>query len=118
MDNLRTGKQISSPTFEFRNPIDVGTLCEYLLELTRSADASGIFHVGASDKMSRHELACEIAVRLGADAGLVVPQDAAVRGRAPRGRDDFLATDRLRLFCRTQIPTCRQVIERAIDATA
>ncbi len=116
--NLQAGNQIVSPTYEFRNPIDVGTLCAYLLELSSNPDARGIFHVGASDKMSRYELARAIATRLGAEPSLIVPQDSAVPGRAPRGRDDFLATDRLRTVCRTPLPTCQQVIERAIDATA
>lgn len=116
--NLRAGKNIVSPTYEFRNPIDVDTLCRYLLELTPRADATGIFHVGAIDKMSRYELARAIAERLGADAALIVPQDAAIPGRAPRGRDDFLATNRLPRYCRTPVPTCQQVIERAVDAIA
>ncbi len=116
--NLRAGNNIVSPTYEFRNPIDVATLCDYLGELTARDDVTGIVHIGASDKMSRYELARAIAVRLGADASLVVAQDTPVPGRAPRGRDDFLATDRLCEVCRTTVPTCQQVIERAIDAVA
>ena len=116
--NLQAGREILTPTFEFRNPIDVGTLCEFLLELTPRCEATGIFHIGASDKMSRYELARGIARRLGHDPALVVAQDDPVPGRAPRGRDDFLATDRLRQFCRTAVPTCQQVIERALDAVA
>jgi dTDP-4-dehydrorhamnose reductase len=116
--NLRAGNPIISPTYEYRNPIDVATLCEFFAELTTSDRATGIFHIGASDKISRYELACAIAGRLGFDAGLVVPQTEPVPGRAPRGLDDFLATDRLRSVCRTAIPTCRQVVERALDGVA
>lgn len=116
--NLKAGNKIISPTFEFRNPMDVDTLCEFFLELTPRHDATGIFHVGASDKISRYELARAIAEQLGRDPALVVAQDAPVPGRAPRGHDDFLVTDRLRQFCRTQIPNCRQVIERACHAIA
>jgi dTDP-4-dehydrorhamnose reductase len=116
--NLQAGNKIITPTFEFRNPIDVGTLCELLLELAPRHDATGIFHIGATDKMSRYDLARSIAEQLGYDPALVVPQDEPVPGRAPRGRDDFLVTDRLRQFCRTPVPTCREVIERACHAVA
>jgi dTDP-4-dehydrorhamnose reductase len=112
--NLRSGNSIISPTYEFRNPIDVGTLCEFLLELTARRDATGIFHIGASDKRSRYDLARAIAVGVGADPALIVAQEAPVPGRAPRGRDDFLATDRLRQFCRTRVPSCQEVIDRAL----
>jgi dTDP-4-dehydrorhamnose reductase len=116
--NLQANRPILTPTFEFRNPIDVGTLCEFLLELPASPDATGIFHLGASDKMSRYDLARRIAERLGYDPALIVAQDEPVAGRAPRGRDDFLVTDRLRQFCRTPVPNCQQVIERATHAVA
>jgi dTDP-4-dehydrorhamnose reductase len=116
--NLRLGNPIITPKNEYRNPIDVGTLCEFFAELTSRDDTSGIFHIGASDKISRYDLASAIAKRLGFDPALIVPQTAAVPGRAPRGPDDFLATDRLQSVCRTPVPTCRQVIERALDAVA
>jgi dTDP-4-dehydrorhamnose reductase len=112
--NLRAGNEIISPTYEFRNPLDVGTLCEFLGELTISADATGIFHAGAVDKISRFDLALAIARHLGADEKLIVPQSAPVPGRAPRGADDFLATDRLQAICRTPVPTCAEVLERAL----
>jgi dTDP-4-dehydrorhamnose reductase len=116
--NLQAGNQIISPTYEFRNPIDVATLCEFFAELTPNRAATGIFQIGASDKMSRYDLALAIARRLGADPQLIVAQTAPVPGRAPRGLDDFMVTDRLRQVCRTAVPTCQQVIERAIDAVA
>lgn len=115
--NLRAGNQVVSPAYEYRNPIDVGTLCEFFRELSM-CDTTGIFHVGACDKISRYELALAIARTLGCDERLVVPQTEPIPGRAPRGRDDFLATDRLRSVCCTPVPTCRQVIERALDGLA
>jgi dTDP-4-dehydrorhamnose reductase len=114
MGNLRAGNPIISPTYEYRNPLDVHTLCTILLELLPMSDASGIVHAGASDKISRFDLARAIALRLNAEADLIVPQTAPVPGRAPRGADNFLATDRLRVLCATPVPSCGQVIERAI----
>jgi dTDP-4-dehydrorhamnose reductase len=116
--NLKTGNQIVTPTFEFRNPIDVATLCEFLLELAPRRESTGIFHIGASDKMSRYDLARAIAIHLGFDAALIVPQQEPSPDRAPRGRDDFLVTERLRAVCRTPVPTCQEVIERACHAVA
>ena len=112
--NLRAGNEIISPTYEYRNPLDAGTLSSLLLELTLNGEARGIFHAGASDKISRFDLALAIARHVGADERLIVPQSAPVPGRAPRGRDDFLATDRLASICRTPVPTCREVLERAL----
>ncbi len=112
--NLRAGNQIISPTFELRNPIDVGTLCSILAELTACREATGIFHVGASDKISRYDLARAIALRLDADPALVVAQSEPVPGRAPRGADDFLASTRLPEHCPTPLPTCAQVLDRAL----
>lgn len=112
--NLRAGNEIISPTYEYRNPLDATTLAAFLLELTVNREARGIFHAGASDKISRFDLALAIARHVGADERLIVPQTAPVPGRAPRGRDDFLATDRLAATCRTPIPTCQQVLARAL----
>lgn len=112
--NLRAGNEIISPTYEYRNPLDVGTLCEFLRELTLNPTATGIFHAGASDKISRFDLALAIARHVGAEERLIVPQTAPVPGRAPRGVDDFLATDRLAAICRTPVPTCAQMLERAL----
>jgi len=116
--NLAAGNPIISPDYEYRNPIDVGMLCRFLAELSDHDAAAGIVHVGASDKISRYDLAWAIAERLGADVSLIERQTAPVPGRAARGRDDFLATDRLRALSRTPIPTCQQVLERALAGPA
>jgi len=112
--NLAAGNDIISPTYEYRNPLDVRTLCHFLLELTQSEQAQGIVHTGAGDKISRYDLARAIAAGLNADERLIVAQQAPVPGRAPRGRDTHLATDRLRQLCQTPVPTCQQVVERAL----
>ncbi len=112
--NLAAGNDIISPTYEFRNPLDVGTLCQMLLELVQNEHATGVIHAGASDKMSRYELAKFIAKGLHADERLIVAQEQPVASRAPRGRDTFLATERLRELCQTPVPTCAEVVERAL----
>jgi dTDP-4-dehydrorhamnose reductase len=112
--NLRAGHSVVAPTYEVRNPIDVATLCEFLLTLTCGTDATGIVHVGASDKITRYDLVREIARRAGADESLVVAANAPSPGSVLRGKDDFLATERLCSLSRTSVPTCQQVIDRAM----
>lgn len=116
--SCREKRPIISPDYEYRNPIDVHTLCTFFAELTGNPEAAGIVHIGATDKISRYDLALAIATRLGAEPALVVRQTEPVPGRAPRGADDFLATERVGQLCRTPVPNCQQVIERALDGVA
>jgi dTDP-4-dehydrorhamnose reductase len=116
-ETLRAGRTVRVPTAEYRNPIDVTTLADLLVELA-DREAPGIFHVGSSDKMSRYELAQAIARELRAAAELIEPQTEAVPGRAPRGVDDFLVCERLPRLLGFVPPTCRQVIEKAVHGTS
>lgn len=116
--NFRAGRPVAVPTEEHRNPIDVGTLCQFLLELALLDDARGFFHIGAAGSMSRYELATKLAERMGYSRALVVPQQEQPAERADRGRDHFLLTDKIRRICRTPVPTCEEVIERCLHATA
>jgi dTDP-4-dehydrorhamnose reductase len=115
--NMRAARSVLTPTGETRNPIDVGSFARALLELAARADATGVFHVGASDKMSRYDLARGLATELGCSPELVLPQTEFPAGRAPRGRDDFLACRRLSELTGFIVPTCKQVIHRAVHGT-
>ncbi|MBI2825117.1 MAG: SDR family oxidoreductase [Planctomycetia bacterium] len=118
-ETLRAGRTVQGATFEFRNPIDAATLGRVLLDVVRSKEASGVFHAGASDKMSRYEMARALAKALGVSPDLVLPQhEPAPDRRAPRGPDDFLVCERLPRLCGFAVPTCAQVIERAVHGTA
>lgn len=116
-ETLRAGQAVALPDFEFRNPIDAGTLSDFVLELLGQSDASGIFHVGASGPISRFDLGVKLAEKLGLSRALVNAQTAPKPGRAPRGLDHFLLTERLRAACRTPVPSCDEVIERAIHGS-
>ena len=122
LDSLSTrwasGLSVATPTFEYRNPIDAGALSSFMLELLRNQDARGIFHAGASDSISRYELNVKFAERMGYPRDCVLAQTEPTPGRAPRGLDHFLLTDKLRTVCRTPIPSCDQVIARCFDAVA
>jgi dTDP-4-dehydrorhamnose reductase len=114
---LRAGETVSLPDFEYRNPIDGGTLSDVILELICRGGAAGIFHLGASESVSRFELGVRLAERMGFSGRLVQPQTKPVPGRAPRGLDHFLLTDKIRMICRTRVPNCEEVIERAIHGS-
>jgi dTDP-4-dehydrorhamnose reductase len=111
---LRAGETVSLPDFEYRNPIDAGTLSDFILELLQRDGTSGILHLGASESLSRFELGAKLAERLGFPRQRVQRQTQPLPGRAPRGLDHFLLTDRIRTLCQTPVPTCDEVIERAI----
>jgi dTDP-4-dehydrorhamnose reductase len=114
---LRAGESVWLPDFEYRNPIDAGTLSTLLLELLGAAGAAGIFHAGATEAISRFELGVKLAEGMGFSPQLVRPQTNPLPGRAPRGLDHYLLTARLRAVCHTPIPSCDDVIERALHAT-
>jgi hypothetical protein len=38
-----------------------------------------------------------------------------VPGRAPRGADHFLLTNKIKAICKNAIPTCSEVIERCFQ---
>jgi dTDP-4-dehydrorhamnose reductase len=121
LDNLAkrwaAGEAVALPTFEYRNPIDGCTFSRFILELLNKLEACGIFHVGSTEPISRYELGLKLATRMGY-SGLVRPQWEPTRGRAPRGPDHFLLTDKIRAVCTTTIPTYEQVIERCFDGAA
>lgn len=114
---LRAGESVTFPDFEYRNPIDAGTLSSFLLELLNCDGAAGIFHIGAADSISRFDLGVRLARRMGFSPALVQPQTHPLPGRAPRGLDHFLLTDRLQSISRTPVPTCDEVIEKAIHGS-
>jgi dTDP-4-dehydrorhamnose reductase len=114
---LRAGNTVSFPDFEYRNPIDAGTLSDFTVELLCGGGAAGTFHLGATESISRFELGMRLAERMGFPGHLVQPQTKPLPGRAPRGLDHFLLTDKIRNICRTPIPSCDEVIERAIHGS-
>jgi hypothetical protein len=56
-----------------------------------------------------------LAARAGVSSDLVRPLDAAAPGRAPRGEDHFLLTDKIRKICNLGVQTSDQVIERCFS---
>jgi dTDP-4-dehydrorhamnose reductase len=121
LDNLKkrwaSGQVIALPVHEQRNPIDAVTASQFILELLKKKTAYGIFHVGCASPITRYDLGFKLASRMGYP-GKVEPQWAPIPGRAPRGPDHYLLTDKLQAVSAIPIPTCEQVIERCFDVFA
>jgi dTDP-4-dehydrorhamnose reductase len=108
----RSGNAVALSTSEFRNPIHAGSLSEIIVRLIMDRKAGGIYHAGASDNISRYELGRRLVSRAGFSDQLVQPQTNSVSGRAPRGKDHFLLTEKLQKLCGIESPTCEQEIAR------
>ncbi len=116
--NFSAGRTVVAPTYELRNPIDVYTLCEFILNLAARPDLQGIFHIGATESISRFGLVQLYAWRLGYSRELVVPQTEPIPGRAPRGLDHFLLCERSRAVWSRPFPSLEETIERSLYVSA
>jgi dTDP-4-dehydrorhamnose reductase len=116
LDNLARKWKAREPVFfparERRNPIDVASLGNILIDLISDRQLSGVYHVGALDSMTRYELGLHLARQMDVSLDLVREQQASVPGRAPRGEDHFLLTDKLRGVYKFDLGFSNQVIER------
>lgn len=111
---LKQGSAVRAPAGEYRNAIDAGTLTQWMLDL--APEASGIFHLGSSDAISRYELVRKLAVAMGYSSDLVLPADSS-SARAPRGRHHMLVPGRIHQYSRVPVPTSLQAIERCIHVS-
>jgi dTDP-4-dehydrorhamnose reductase len=119
VEKWKAGETVSFPKREERNPIDAALLSKIMLTMLADHHVSGMYHTGSSDSISRYELGRRLAVRAGVSVDLVRSQDEPIQGRAQRGDDHFLLTDKIRSVCNLEVKTSTQVIERCFhDATA
>lgn len=116
-ERWKAGGTVALPVFEKRNPIDAWTAARLMMKLFAQPETSGIFHIGSSDPVTRYDLGARLAARMGYE-GRVEPQESPIAERAPRGRDQFLLTGKLRKACSVQIPTSDEVIARCFDGIA
>lgn len=111
------GGTVALPIFEKRNPMDARTAARLMTNLLSQPEISGIFHLGSTDPVTRYDLGARLALRMGY-AGRVEPEEAPNADRAPRGKDHYLLTDKVRKACSIQIPTSDEVIARCFDGIA
>lgn len=99
--SLQAGHEVSVPAHEVRTPIDVITAGRALLELA-AGDHCGMFHLAGNSRLSRFEMARQIAVRFGFPPHLIGARaPVATPGRAPRPRDVSLDNGKARAHLRT-----------------
>jgi dTDP-4-dehydrorhamnose reductase len=115
IERWKAGEPVSFSTREVRNPIDAASLGKIMIGLLADRQVNGVYHVGASDSISRYELGKRLAARAGVSVDLVRPQDDPVPGRAPRGQDHFLLTEKIRTDCNVEVISSEQVIERCFS---
>jgi dTDP-4-dehydrorhamnose reductase len=115
MGKWKAGEPVSFSTRETRNPIDAASLARLMISMLADREVSGLFHVGASDSVSRYELGKRLAARAGVPIDLVQPQDDPPPGRAPRGDNHFLLTEKIQRAFNFKVETCDQVIERCFS---
>ena len=111
----KAGEAVNFPTREMRNPIDAQSLSTIMIDMLSNSEVSGLYHVGSADSISRYELGKRLAARAGVSETLVRPQEIPSPGRAPRGEDHFLLTDKIQSVCHIQPITSDQVIERCFS---
>ncbi|MCK5127299.1 MAG: SDR family oxidoreductase [candidate division Zixibacteria bacterium] len=74
-DSLRASKKISGVKDQTSNPISAITTAELIFELTK-ADATGCFHIGGAEFVSRYEFAVRVADYFKLDKSFIVPVEA------------------------------------------
>jgi dTDP-4-dehydrorhamnose reductase len=116
-EKLRNGKQIISPSDEYRTPVDVQTLCESVLELIE-VNYSGIIHIGSKDSISRYELTKKLIKKLGyGQSRLVLQQNSdIVSGRAPRHKNGIISTEKVQGLLKSKMLTVDESIERIFSS--
>ncbi len=70
--NLQAGKNIYCFTDEYRTATFGGDAAEGIFALLKN-EASGIFHLGGKERMSRFAFAIEMATHFGLDKNLIIP---------------------------------------------
>lgn len=114
MSKWEAGESVALPSFEYRNPLDAWSLSQAMLLLLSAEGQRGLYHLGSRDAVSRYELGLRLA-RWAGFPGRVRPQNEVPKGRAPRGLDNFLLTDKIQTNCGMEMPTCDQVIEKCFS---
>jgi dTDP-4-dehydrorhamnose reductase len=115
MGKWKAGEPVSFSTRETRNPIDAASLARLMITMLADRQVNGLFHVGASDSVSRYELGRRLAARAGVSIDLAQPQRDPPPGRAPRGDNHFLLTEKIQRAFNFEVETCDQVIERCFS---
>ena len=101
IEKLQNGESLNFFENEIRTPIDVITLGKALIELAGN-DLSGIIHLSGNSRLTRYEMARQIAGKLGYSPELIIASNSNImEGRAPRPDDASLDNTKARQNLKT-----------------
>ncbi len=101
IEKLHNGESLKFFENEIRTPIDVITLGKALIELAGN-DLSGIVHLSGNSRLTRYEMARQIAGKLGYSPELIIASNSNImEGRAPRPDDASLDNAKTRKYLKT-----------------
>lgn len=115
MGKLKSGDSMKFAENEIRTPIDVITLGMALIELAGNT-FSGIMHLGGNSRLTRYEMARQIAAALRYSPGLINAVNSnAFEGRAPRPDDASLDNSLARQVLHTPMLSLREGLGKTIN---
>jgi len=113
LDELNAGRPISGFVDAIFTPMYAGDLAQTFLELTQAPGRAGVYHLGSSDALSKHQFARALASAANLPADDV--RAASIldhRFRAQRPLNVSLRTDKVSHDMRRSMPTVHDGIER------
>lgn len=110
--SLEAGRPIQGFTDTLFNPLLVNDLSTIILELM-AGKATGLFNLGAADRLSKYDFALALAGAFGLDKSLISPaRQAEITGRARRPLNTTLGTAKAERALGRKMPTMREGIRR------
>lgn len=98
VSSLRNMEPMKIYTDQFATPILVTTLAKIIRQL-HEKNASGLFHIGCDEKVSRYEFALKISDIFGLDSSLIMPVKTSEHTQvAPRPVDVSLGNSKIKSF--------------------
>jgi dTDP-4-dehydrorhamnose reductase len=116
-NRLKAGKKIKGANDQSSNPITAFSAAKLIRQLIEK-DASGIYHIGGADFVSRHDLALKIAEICEFDKSLISPVESlSIPRPAPRPPLAGLICDETELFLNKKMPALEDEIIALRDLT-
>jgi len=119
VDSLRNGKAISVAEDHHNSPTLADSLAEMIVEIV-GVDATGVYHLAGSERISRCDFAMKIADVFGFDRSLVTPvkMENLKVWVAKRPRDSSLSVDKVKHELKACLLDVREGLHRMQQAYA
>lgn len=113
---LNNGQELRLFDDAYFTPIALDHLCPMLMELLQR-DATGIFNLCGSERLSKYEFGIQLAEQFGLSTELIVRSKLAdFDFAAPRPADMSLSTDKISAYLGHPMPTVAKGLNTLIDA--